>query len=97
MTILDKGPFMFLVYHYFSFPSPNSKLAFPESEVPIWGPHNNPYNIPGFILGSPYLGKLPAPQCTKCACFFVILFEVNSTCLLLCSMTIIVAVLVLLC
>ena len=33
--------------------------SFPKLGVPFWGPHSKDYSILEFILGSPYLGKLP--------------------------------------
>ena len=33
--------------------------GFPKLGVPFWGSLDKDYSIWGFILGSPYLGKLP--------------------------------------
>ena len=34
--------------------------GFPKSGVPFGCPNNKDYSILGFILGSPYFGKLPS-------------------------------------
>ena len=45
--------------------------GFPKIRVPFGGPCKKDYSILGFILGSPYFGKLPYLGCQDRSCLIL--------------------------